>query len=219
MRLARVVVCFGLALHGAVEAPGIHAQDTPQFYAHVGAGVGASLLNSGDITDIITDYGIGIAGSYSILGRVGLKNIVQAEYRRGTEGGHEFLLSGLVSGGSQPFGIVDELEMDYDFSQWTGKLNPFFQTERRFNVFLVGGQSKADFVNPDGEGFEGTGTIVGVELMAINRQVSGSVALLRHGMTFTSISPELYGRTLDSADELGGSNWIAEFTFAFGLGM
>ena len=217
--MRRPVVSCLLVVVGLATVPTVDAQETPALYAHVGAGVGVGLLNSSEITDVAAaDYGIGLGGSYSLLGRVGFRQVVQAEFRWGTES-HPFRLVGLVSGGTQPFGILDELEMDYDFTEWTGKLNPFFSNPRRFSPFVVVGRSKADFLNSDGEGFEGTGTIVGVEFIGITRALSITLGFKRHAMTFTAVTPEIYGATLDPTAEFSGANWILDATFAFGVGM
>lgn len=203
----------GIALCSFASAPA-SGQEVPAFYVHVGGAVAGEILSSEVISALVPDYDVKYTISYALLARAGLGQVVQGEYRQG-KGDHDLRLTGFFRG---TIGVVDERRMDYEFSEWTVKFNPAFSEKRQFPAYLVAGQSEVDYLNEQGEGFRGSGTVLGIEFVGVTRNLSVTFGVKRHGLSFDPVSLDFFGAPVQQDVSIGAANWVIDFTIAAGMG-
>jgi hypothetical protein len=181
-------------------------------FLHVGGVAGLGLLTSSDITGLLSDeFGISISEELSLMARAGFKNFLQIEYRR-TDGAHNFLNNQLVNG---QFQTIAKIPMDYDVNEFIAKLNPFgFSSNSPTGWFITVGRSEIDWLDTEGDGFSGSGLILGLEFGILQRWTSTQIGLVHHSIDFDEAT--LLGMTFTS--DISAGNWILYVSVGIGPG-
>lgn len=205
MKTYRAVAFFILSL---IFAPSqVLAGD---FYAHIGGGIGMDFFSSSDIEDDLPGYTIiNLGFPITLVGRIGYKNVFQAEYRKLLAGSDHVIQD---SG----FYVTYEIDMEYDENDVLFKINPFFGSwgDDSDPFFLVFGKGNITYKDGLNDGYEGDATVFGLEWTELLGEKSTMITYsLKHIQTdFDGGSiPDMTGRTYEATD------LVFEMTASFGF--
>jgi hypothetical protein len=190
------------------------------FYVHGALGMGVDVYSSKDIEDmVVADFNIGSVGfpfQYGIRG--GFRNIAQIEYCKYSTSGHSIGMGGFVDG--EAVSLVN-VEMELKATDILFKINPFFWSWAKPTngipakcLFLIVGNGDATYLDKVEDGFEGSGTIYGLEWAGISKYVSFSVGATYQNIKFGST-------TLSDIDfhEANAKRFLMYMRLGLGFGM
>jgi hypothetical protein len=169
------------------ESGGLLDTQLNYFYVHGSAGVGMCVLSSSDIEKSLPEdfsvTNLGFPLYYNF--RAGFLNIIQLEYRKLTTSDHSIGKLGFTGNGSTGIGRVAETEMDYKSKEQLIKFNPLFwlQSGNRA-IFLIFGTSKVSYLDGLNEGWNGSGSIYGIEWAVVSPYISLSIGATYHDIHF-----------------------------------
>ena len=194
-------------------------EKVPNVYLHLGGQVGLDVLSSSDIESVIGEYTIGSLGfPVGLLGRVGIRNIIQVEVQE-LAASHNLRQLGFTGDdgfNNTGLGTVAEIKMKYKETAKVIKLNPRYWTyslRKPTGIFLVFGTEDVTYKDNDGDGWSGTSNIYGLEWIIIRRYVSGSAGFRYSAINFDSNTIADW-RNRDFA----AGQYNIYFSVAFGLG-
>jgi len=176
-----------LAQENKDDSDGLLNTPLHYFYVHASGGVGVCVLSSADIEKtlpedfFITKMGFPLYYNF----RAGFLNIIQLEYRKQTTSDHSIGKLGFTGNGSSGIGRVAETEMDYQSKEQLIKLNPlFWLPSGNRAIFLIFGTSKVSYIDDLNEGWNGSGSIYGIEWAVVSPYISLSIGATYHDISF-----------------------------------
>jgi len=191
------LIAFVCLLLAAVAVP---AQDTTLqstgkrpglapslFYVHAMGGLGLDWYSSDDIQDELAEgfkiRSLGLPLQYGIRG--GFRNIGQVQYARTSTKAHKIEYSGPGSSS------IGEIPMKFKSTELVFKLNPLFWTWMNPDrskpytcIFLVYGTSTLTYRDDVDDGWEGDGTLFGVEYAFIAKPFTGEFGVVRQNIEY-----------------------------------
>jgi len=187
------------------------ARRPPLVYTHAGLAGGLELFDSSDIENEIGGRVIDPPGfPVSLVFRGGIGNVAQLEYRYQVLGSHEIQVEDI----GRSFGARENIE--YYSDDVLIKLNIIPRTYMREDagLFFVFGKGDTEYRYASGRNWRGDSTLVGLELLALQRNVSFGFGFRVANIEFDRHADgELSGRTLSA------TNVTFDISIAFGSGI
>lgn len=162
-------------------------------YTHLGVGGDIFIMKSSDIGELLDPFDPSAVGfGYSYFARVGLRNIVQFEYRGGRDK-NSLVQSYWGLDFKEHFTYID---MRNKYSEFVVKVNPVFYAyqSKDIAIFFLWGKGDIEYVDDNGDGFwDGEETVYGFEVSRVLRNVSAGASVEIHDATFQRFGLEQFG--------------------------
>ena len=189
------------------------------FYIHGALGLTFDVYKSSDIEDLVVEdldvHALGFPFQYGIRG--GFRNIAQVEYCKYSTSAHNIGTGGFVNGGI----VAISVPMKLKATDILFKLNPaFWKWIKPVDgnpdncLFLIIGKGDVSYRDSTGDGFDGSGTIYGLEWAAIAKYVSFSFGATSQNITYETT--RLFG--IDIPHEVKASRFMIYARMGFGYG-
>ncbi len=150
------------AQDGELPAETSDSNQLPSVYIQVGADVGVGLLLSPEIKGLLNDdFGLGLGFHKAAVAVIGYQHYAQVEFRYG-DSGHTMNNNQFVKGDLQ---TVEQIPMDYDYTEFVAKVNPLFGKKRSSTIFLLAGIGHVEYFDTEGDGFTGSSLVFGIEVV------------------------------------------------------